>query len=127
LDPPAVAGDAPDDCPTILIYAREHAPESDSSVGLTVMLCWLLSATPEALQARQALHWLLIPMLDPDDAAHERFDVGDNFIACNPPAPDALAYAAYLVKWIDAGHRLDMVINLHNIECNENPWHLFAP
>lgn len=122
LDPAA----APADRPTILAYAREHATEHDSSWVVEGMLYWLLSDDPAARSARQQYDWLLIPLLDPDRAAQARFTNADLFLAVPPIRPEAVAYATYLVNWVDAGHRLDLAINLHNVECTEGP-HLFSP
>ena len=126
LDPPAAGSAGKDELPTVLVYAREHGTEQDGSWLVYGMLRWLLSEDEGARQARQGLHWLLIPILDPDGAAEAHFNVGDNYVATGTPTPESLAYAAYLVRWIDAGHRLDLVVDLHSIECAEGP-HLFCP
>ena len=121
LSPPPETANTKIDVPTILVYAREHATEPDSSWVVQGVLAWLLSGTPEALAARRQAHWLLIPLLDPDHAARAHATSGDIFQTSGTPSPEALAYATYLIHWIDAGHRLDIVANLHNVECNEGP------
>ena len=90
------------------------------------MLRWLLSNDPEALKARRQCDWLLVPMLDPDMAARAVFTDANFFNNIPPVRTEAVAYATYLVNRIDAGLRLDIAINLHNVECMEGP-NLFTP
>jgi len=114
------------DRPTLLIYAREHATEHDSSWVVEGMLDWLMSEAPAAVAARQQNDWLLIPLLDPDEAVKARHCSADLYTAVDPIRPEALAYATYLVNWVDAGHRIELAVNLHNVECAEGQ-NLFAP
>ena len=126
--PPAKEGEpAPDDRPTILVDAMEHATEGVSAWTARGMLDWLLSDAPEAQRARAQCHWLFIPMLDPDGAAHARFGIGDVFTPSKTPLPEAMAFAAYLANWLDAGHRLDVIVSLYNLEGGEMPLHLICP
>lgn len=125
LEPPHLQS-ASKERPTILIYAREHATEPEGSWVIEGVLQWLLSHDAAAKTARQQCDWLLIPMLDPDCAAQARCASGDLFNANATTRTEGVAYATYLVNWIDAGHRLEVVINLHNVECTEGP-NLFTP
>lgn len=125
LEPPDPTA-APTDRPTILAYAREHATEPDGSWVVDGMLRWLLSDDLTAKSARQQYDWLLIPLLDPDDAAKTQYTNANHFSNKPPVRPEAVAYATYLVRRIDAGQRLDVVMNFHNIECTEGP-NLFTP
>jgi len=125
LEPPDVQT-APKDRPTVLMYAREHATEPDGCWVVDGALRWLISDDPDAKVARQQCDWLLISLLDPDEAAQSSYSGGDLFQAIAPIRPEALAYATYLIKWVDAGHQLALTINIHNVECNEGP-NLFNP
>jgi len=125
LEPPDPTN-APKERPTILAYAREHATEPDGSWTIEGMLCWLLSADPDAQMARRQYDWLLVPMLDPDMAVRAVFTNANMFRNVPPVRPEAVAYATYLVNRVDAGHRLELVIDMHNIECAEGP-QLFTP
>lgn len=112
--------------PTIIIYAREHAPEQDGSFVILGALKWLLSNSDEAIKARNAANWLLIPMMRPDESSNVLFDVGDLFAGIRPVSREATFFAQYLINWVDSGNTVDMVINLHNVECNEGP-NIFCP
>jgi hypothetical protein len=105
--------------PTILVYAREHATEQDPSYVIRGMVRWLLSDDAQAHEARSNANWLLIPILDVDGAVNSIFSLGDDYYPNKDLKPETIAYAAWLVRWLDLGHRLDIAINLHNIECNE--------
>ncbi len=118
LDPPR--GAAGMNRPTILAYAREHGTEPDGSHCILGMLRWLLSDDPAARASRNSTTWLLIPILDVDAAARAEYRLGDGYSAgAEPPMPEATAYATYLVHRLDAGGRVDMVVNLNNVECDE--------
>ena len=125
LEPPAPATAAADR-PTILVYAREHATEPDSSWVAEGMLTWLLSDDPEARTARRQCDWLLMPLLDPDHATHARYRDADLFRSGDGMRPEALALARYVLQWVDQGHAIALVMNLHNVECTEGP-NVFTP
>jgi hypothetical protein len=125
MEPPDLTLAKPDR-PTILIYAREHATEPDGSWVVEGIFRWLISDDPAAHLARQQYDWLLISLLDPDRAAEARYTDADLFTSAPPVRPEVIAYATYLVNWVDAGHRIAIAVNLHNVECTEGP-HLFSP
>ena len=102
-------------CPTVIVYAREHATEHDSSWAVMGMLRRFLLADPTQRKVR----WLLVPILMPDKAISSSFELGDYFRAVKPVMPEIISYATYFVNLINKGKRLDIVINIHNIECNE--------
>lgn len=125
LDPPT-ATFATTPHPTILIYAREHATETDGSWVVIGMMRWLLSTVPSAKNAREHITWLLVPLMDPDAAATSTFRLGECFVARDPVQPEAMAYATYVISRLAAGQSLDVIVNVHNIECQEGP-NLFCP
>ena len=65
-------------------------------------------------------------MLDPDGAVANFYEtkVIRAFEDESDRPPEALAYAGWIRDWVDAGNRLDLVFNLHNVESGEGP-HLF--
>src|SRR5690606_2402445 len=60
--------------PCVLIYAREHANEQDSSWAARGAIEHLLADTPGSQRLRSQFTFLIIPMLDPDGAAKGRYD-----------------------------------------------------
>jgi len=100
--------------PCVLIYAREHCDEQDSSWIAQGAIDFLASNDPQAQALREQCTFLVVPLLDPDGAvagvhAHiiSGFGPGDE-------TPDSLLYAAWFKKWVDEGKRLDIALNLHN-------------
>ena len=112
--------------PCILIYAREHADEHDSSWVAQGAAGYLLLDDKEAKRLRSKLTLLVIPLLDPDGAVDSRYDhitqSWDWLSTTHEPA----VYAKFLKTWVDAGNRLDLIVNLHNVESNESG-HLACP
>jgi len=125
LEPPDL-NNAPTTRPSILAYAREHATEPDGSWAIEGILRWLLSDDPTARMARRQNDWLLVPIFDPDMSARAVFTNANLFRNIKPVRPEAVEYAKYLVNRTDAGHRLEIVINLHSVECSDGP-NLFSP
>ncbi len=112
--------------PCVLMYAREHADENDTSWVVDGAIRFLLSDNAVAKQLRKQINFLFIPMLDPDAAAQE---VHHNIIESFRPecrTPESDHYAAFFMAWANKGHRLDVTINLHNLESAEGP-HLSCP
>jgi len=102
--------------PCVLIYAREHADEVDSGWVAYGAMRFLLSASPEAQKIRKQTQFIIIPMLDPDGAAqsyHNR--ITDTFVPGNPEidSREAIEYTNFCQKWINSGHPIDIVNNLH--------------
>ena len=103
--------------PCIVMYAREHATEQDAS--------WLVQGAIQAVVAAeydlnpQNVTFLLIPMLDPDGAAAADFDrVTESFTDANR-LPTSEAFGTFFKDWIVSGKRLDVVLNIHNVESRE--------
>jgi murein tripeptide amidase MpaA len=108
--------------PCVLIYAREHANEQDSSWVVDGAIRFLVSGTPQANEARLRANFLLIPLLDPDGAqsgAYER--ITGKFVDSQLSPPEARSYIQFFRTWMKSGRRLDVVINLHNVESSESP------
>jgi len=110
---------------TVLVYAREHGNEHDTSFVAEGALQFLLSDTPEAKAIREKYCFLVIPLLDADGCASGVYEnVVDDFFWGSPGA-ESLVLSAWFKQWMDAGNRMDIVFNLHNSVSNGLP-HLMA-
>jgi hypothetical protein len=111
----------PTKTPCVLIYAREHSNEQDGSwlvQGAAEFLC-SDDGTAKDIRARYA--FILIPLLDPDGAINSnRENITETFTPWSP-SPEAVAYSNFFKAQIDSGRRLDLVIDLHNLESAEGP------
>ena len=120
IESPAVNAEDKTKRPGILVYAREHATEQDSSWALHGMLRWLLSDDEKAVKARTQNNWLLFPLYDPDAAANSSWRDGLDCISDNTVWSNyTYEKMWYFVDWITKGHRLDLAIDLHGSECAE--------
>lgn len=105
---------SPQQRPTVVLYARERATETDGSWMTFGAVQWLLSDDAVAVAARQHVNWLIIPMLDPDSVETMVPRSGEFFTATGPHVPEAQAIAEFLIAWLDSGHRIDLVVNLRS-------------
>jgi hypothetical protein len=119
-DPPNRAGRKP----VILLYAREHGDEHDSSWAVQGVLEYLTGPHRDAVAIRRRAIVLIVPMLDPDCAATNVYEGFIRTFDDNRATPESMAWAHWFRDWADAGHRLDLVLNVHNVESGEGP-HLF--
>lgn len=101
---------------TVVIIAREHATEQDSS--------WVASGVISRLLEDDSLSnitWYIILVLDPDGATkciHNKLT--EKFIDNPKPIPDeVIKYTTWLVDLVNSGRTIDLVVDLHNVECNE--------
>jgi hypothetical protein len=110
----------------ILMYAREHADEPDSSWAVTGALRRLLADDTVAQELRSHCTFLFIPIFDLDSAAisrHEGFLTGFN---STTSTPESNAYGKFFHTWMQKGKRLDVVYDFHNVESNEGD-HFLPP
>ncbi|MFT3789042.1 MAG: M14 family zinc carboxypeptidase [Tepidisphaeraceae bacterium] len=100
--------------PCVVIYAREHADEQDSTWLAQGAIEFLVSDTDAAKATRAACDFIIIPIIDPKAAAvgaHESFVF---YAPRGEPCREALAYATWFKARADADGRIDAVLNLHN-------------
>jgi hypothetical protein len=100
--------------PCILVLAREHGCEPDPSWAAEGIVRFLLSDDPAATSIRKEFTILVAPIEDSDGAANVLYNnIIDSF---NPESatPESRAYSTWFKAWVDAGKRLDLVLNLHN-------------
>ena len=113
----------PQERPTFLLIAREHATEHASSWAIHGALLELIANSREAKQSRAAATWMLIPIEDPDGSAKAEFDrLTDRFRKPHDPKtpPEVFAYTSYFAGYINQGRTLDVAISIHNVEANES-------
>jgi hypothetical protein len=107
--------------PCVLLYGREHADEQDSSWAVKGAIDFLLSDSPESVALRDRFTFLAVPVLDPDGAVAGRYaNITDSFQAFQE-TPESIAYSGFFRQWVQAGKRLDLVLNFHNHESAEVP------
>jgi hypothetical protein len=70
--------------------------------------------------------FLIVPLLDPDGADEGVYEnITKTFELTGPNA--ATTYARFFLGWVIDGKRLDLVVNLHNIESAERNANLLCP
>ncbi len=112
--------------PSVVIYAREHTDEHDGSWACKGAIDFLLGNSPAATALRSRLIFHIIPLLDPDATLlSEHVGIISTFTK-KTSGKESRIYAGYFQQWIDGGGRLDLVINLHNVESAERTFHLSA-
>jgi len=107
--------------PCVLIFAREHADEQDSSWAAQGAIDFLISDAPEARQIREKFTFLVIPLLDPDGAVIGVYEHIIGSFTAGAETPESTAYSAFFKGWVDKGNPLQLVLNLHNLESREGP------
>jgi hypothetical protein len=108
-----------------VLYGREDGTEPDGSWAAEGAIEFLAARSDEARRLREAMTFLIIPMLDPDGAAASQYKNVCSSFALGGQTPNSRAFAAWFKSWIEAGKRLDIVINLHNVEGGQVRWHAF--
>jgi hypothetical protein len=100
--------------PCILIYAREHADEQDSSWVAQGALEYLSSSDEQARKLTEGCTFIIIPLFDPDGAAAGAHENITSSFTQGSETPESLAYSSWFKNWINGGGRLDLVLNIHN-------------
>ncbi|MBC7783566.1 MAG: hypothetical protein H7144_06980 [Burkholderiales bacterium] len=113
--------------PCIVMYAREHPSEHDTSWAVQGAIEWLSGNSSEAIALRKQITLIAIPLLDPDGASKGVYErITQKFVYDGKEGPESRAYAAFFKNWVLSGNRLDLTLNLHNVESGEGA-HLFCP
>lgn len=107
--------------PCIVLYAREHADEHDSSWPVQGALDFLLSNRSTAQQLRQQAVFIIIPLLDPDGAVRSVYEDITRSFHRESATTESRAWGGFFKHWVDSGRRLDLVFNFHNVEAGEAP------
>ena len=108
----------------VWLMARQHAWETGTSWVADGAVRFLLSNEAEAVRLRRSTVFKVFPMFDPDGVAEGavRFNVNGydnnrNWDAADPKLmPEITAARRTMLGWVDAGHRIDVFLALHNTE-----------
>jgi len=111
----------------IWLMFRQHAWETGSSWVGDGAVRFLLSNDERAARLRNHVIYKIFPLADPDGVAHGgvRFNLNGYDLNRNWDTPDARkmpeiwAQRKAILEWVDAGHRLDLFLSLHNDETDE--------
>jgi hypothetical protein len=112
--------------PCVLIYAREHGTESDSSFIAQGAINFLISDDPQAQDLRSRFVFFVIPLFDVDAAAEGRYENMIFRFSSGMENQEAVAWARFFASWVREGNRIDVVLDLHNVESAGSP-HLMCP
>jgi hypothetical protein len=113
--------------PTIWLMFRQHSWESGSSWAGEGAVRILLADNPESKELRDRVIWKILPLCDPDGVArggvrfnNNGFDLNRNWDVVDPvKMPEITAQRSTVKAWLDAGHRVDLLLSLHNTETSE--------
>lgn len=116
----------------IWLMFRQHAWETGSSWAADGAVRFLLSDHSRAARIRDLVIYKIFPLADPDGVAHgsvrfnlNGYDLNRNWDTPDPgKMPEIWAQREAILDWVDAGHRLDLFLSLHN---DENDEYLEAP
>ena len=111
----------------IWLMFRQHAWEAGSSWSGEGAIRFLVSPAPEAREILRTTIVKIFPMCDPDGVANgtvrfnvNGYDLNRNWDVSDPKKmPEIAAERGAILHWVDTGHRLDLVLSLHNTETAE--------
>ncbi|MBS1853788.1 MAG: hypothetical protein JST11_00365 [Acidobacteria bacterium] len=111
----------------IWLMFRQHAWETGSSWACDGAIRFLLSGDARARAIRDRVIFKIFPLADPDGVAgggvrfnKNGFDLNRNWDAIDPrTTPEIAAEHKAILDWLDAGHRVDLFLSLHNTETGE--------
>ncbi len=107
--------------PCILLYAREHADEHDTSWTVRGAIDYLLSEDRFARRLRKKVTFLFIPLLDPDGATRAQYENMMRSFHREKSTRENEVWIEFFKDRADKMYRLDLVLNLHNVESAEAP------
>jgi murein tripeptide amidase MpaA len=121
---PAIADDQKK---VVWLMFRQHAWEAGSSWVADGAIRFLLSDSGDAARLRDQNVFQIFPMADPDGVAtggvrfnKNGFDLNRNWDTLDPvKMPEIAAQHDAVMKWLDAGRRVDLFLSLHNTETAE--------
>jgi hypothetical protein len=111
----------------VWLMARQHSWEAFTSWAAEGALRYLLSADATARRVRRETVFKILPLCDPDGVARggvrfnaHGYDLNRNWDAPDSPLmPEIAAQRRAVLKWVDAGGRVDLFLTLHNTETSE--------
>jgi hypothetical protein len=119
--------------PTIWLQARQHAWEAGTSYVMEGALRFIISNDAQAQSLRDRFIFKFTPMVDPDGSANgevrfnaNRFDVNRHWDEVNLRdkkflkwMPEIWYHKKAIYQYLESGHTIDLMINLHNTETSE--------
>jgi hypothetical protein len=111
----------------VWLMARQHSWEAFTSWAAEGALRYLLSDDATARRIRRETVFKILPLSDPDGVARggvrfnaHGYDLNRNWdVPDSPLMPEIAAARRAVLKWVDAGGRVDLFLTLHNTETNE--------
>jgi len=108
----------------VWLMARQHAWETGTSFAADGAVRFLLSKDAEAAQLRRTTIFQVMPVFDMDGMAEGavRFNVNGydnnrNWDTVDPKLmPEIAGTRQTMLTWLDAGHRIDLFLAMHNTE-----------
>jgi hypothetical protein len=118
---------------TVWLIARQHAWETGTSFVMEGALQFITSKDPAAAALRKQVVFKFLPMMDPDGSASGKvrfnafgYDVNRHWDKVNPRdgqwagrMPEIWSAKRSILDWLDAGNRIDLMVNMHNTESTE--------
>jgi hypothetical protein len=111
----------------VWLMARQHSWEAFTSWAAEGALRYLLSDDAAARRIRRETVLKILPLNDPDGVARggvrfnaHGYDLNRNWdVPDSPLMPEIAAQRRAVLKWADAGGRVDLFLTLHNTETSE--------
>lgn len=114
------------DKPCIVVTARELGNQQDAGWVAWGMIDYLTSDDPDAVRARNAFVFSIVPLVDPDSAIAGRWDPAmESVLSHGNDRPEPRLYAAYFNARRDAGHPIRLALSLRSTE-SADPYHFDA-
>jgi len=108
------------DKPTVVIAGGEQAIQFDSMWCAQGAIEFLIGDTEAAKSLREKCCFIVIPMLDPDGVIRNQMIIPGAF-SRGSQSSTSIAWANFFQNWVNAGHRLDVVFEMHNVQSLEAP------
>jgi hypothetical protein len=118
---------------TVWLQARQHAWETGTSYVMEGALRFIVSDDSQARALRQKVVFKFTPMMDPDGCASGKVRFNANGYDVNRHwnqvdlrnkewlrrMPEIWYVKKALFDYVDSGHSIDLMLNMHNTETNE--------
>ncbi|HMJ89794.1 MAG TPA: M14 family zinc carboxypeptidase [Candidatus Acidoferrum sp.] len=119
---------------TVWLQARQHAWETGTSYVMEGALRFITSDEPSARALREKVVFKFTPMVDPDGCANGKVRFNANGYDVNrhwdevdlrrkvflERMPEIWYVKKSLLTYVETGHRIDLMVNMHNEESGEH-------
>ena len=111
----------------VWLLARQHAWETGTSWVADGAVRYLLSNDEDARRIRRTTVFKVVPLFDVDGASEGTvrfnaagYDNNRNWDTADAGSmPEIAAIRAALLAWVDSGHRIDLILAMHNTESSD--------